>query len=287
MPYALAEVGASGTIVSQIGSYYNDTNPSFAVRLTSGDPTDAAAAVGFVLQQESMMIVSPRPYEGADSQFDPRLEQETRSIPAVFIKIGDKPLVEVDRIYQRLRAVEGVPEFSGQTTIDGEMMILLDAGADVDAVVDAFDSALDNQYPIGDIVLFSSFPESKDYDYETQRPDTRVRRETARERLIDLRSQAEREIARITGRLQGEPLDARSGRGDAPAYERTVRGALNEEGKLELSHFSNKNISILDPTLAGTGADRTKEVQANHRLMAWSYHRRRVPLQKRAGRWGC
>ena len=147
VPYALAEVGASGTIVSQIGSYYNDTNPSFAVRLTSGDPTDAAAAVGFVLQQESMMIVSPRPYEGADSQFDPRRERETRSIPAVFIKIGDKPLAEVDRIYQRLRAVEGVPEFSGQTTIDGEMMILLDAGVDVDAVVDAFDSALDNRYP--------------------------------------------------------------------------------------------------------------------------------------------
>ena len=48
---------------------------------------------------------------------------------------------------------------------------------------------------------------------------------------IDLRSQAEREIARITGRLQGEPLDARSGRGDAPAYERTVRGALNRRRK--------------------------------------------------------
>ena len=109
VPPALAEVSASGEIVSQIGSYYDDTNPSFAVRLTSGDPTDAASAVGFVLQQESMMIVSPRPYEGADSQFDPRLEQETRSIPAVGIKIGNKSLAEVDRIYQRLRAVEEFP----------------------------------------------------------------------------------------------------------------------------------------------------------------------------------
>ena len=261
VPYALAEVGASGTIVSQIGSYYNDTNPSFAVRLTSGDPTDAAAAVGFVLQQESMMIVSPRPYEGADSQFDPRLEQETRSIPAVFIKIGDKPLAEVDRIYQKLRAVEGVPEFSGQTTIDGTMMILFGADADADAVVDAFDSALDSVYPIDSTVLFSSFPESKDYDYETKVPDTRISRSDARERLISLRSQAEREIARITRRIQGEPLDAGSGRADAPAYERTVRGALNEEGKLELSHFSSKSISILDPTLAGTGADRSKRIR--------------------------
>ena len=205
---ALAEVSASGEIVSQIGSYYDDTNPSFAVRLTSGDPTDAASAVGFVIQQESMMIVSPRPYEGADSQFDPRLEQETRSIPAVFIKIGNKSLAEVDRIYQRLRAVEGVPEFSGQTTIDGTM-ILLGADADVDAVVDAFDSALDGIYPIDSTVVFSSFPESKDYDYETKVPDTRIRRETARERLIDLRAEAESEVAKNRKDSKGTALDAK------------------------------------------------------------------------------
>ena len=258
VPSALAEVSASGEIVSQIGSYYDDTNPSFAVRLTSGDPTDAASAVGFVLQQESMMIVSPRPYEGADSQFDPRLEQETRSIPAVFIRIGDKPLAEVNKIYQRLRAVEGVPEISGQTTIDGEMMILLTVDADVDAVVDAFDSALDNQYPIGSTVLFSSFPEAKDYDYETQRPDTRIRRETARERLIDLRAEAQSEVARAIERLKGTALDARSGSANSPDYEQTVRGAITPDGRLALTHFATKELDRTDPTLAGTGADRAK-----------------------------
>lgn len=254
-PSVLAEVSASGEVVSQIGSYKNETNPSFAVRLSSGDPTDAASVLGFVLQQESMMIVSPRPYEGAQSRLDPDLGTETRSIPAIFIKVDDKSQAEIAQIYDTLRTADGAPEFSGQSTIDGNMMILLDGSPDVDAAVAAFDKALGGQYAIDDTVVFSSFPQAKDYNYETEVLNTRVSPEGARRRLNNVRAQAQAEVKRRVQESR-DRLDRRSNRGDI--LER-LSGAVRPNGQLSLTHYSRQPIRRTDPSRAGTGADRTRK----------------------------
>ena len=253
-PQVLAEVSASGEVVSQVGSYKNETNPSFAVRLSSGDPTDAASALGFVLQQESMMVVSPRPYEGAESRVDPALGTETRSTPAIFIQIGEKSASEVAQIYDTLRNADGAPEFSGQSTIDGNMMILLDGSPDVEAAIEAFDRALNRQYAIDDTVVFSSFPQAKDYNYETEVLNTRVSPEGARGRLNNVRAAVQAGIRERVSEARDRG-DRRSNRG--VLLER-LSGAIRPNGRLSLTHYSRTPIQRTDPDRAGTGADRTR-----------------------------
>ena len=168
LPSVLEAAGAEGSVSPQIGSYLDDTNPSFSLRLTSGNPAAVANAVGFVLSQDSMVALAGDAFEGSFEA------------GAVRIQVGDKSLQEIDAIYQTLRGIEGFPQIGGQSTTDGQMTLILEEGVDVEAFSDAVVSALPSEY--SDAVLFDavnvSFPEKKDYDYGSSENDPRRRERT-------------------------------------------------------------------------------------------------------------
>lgn len=239
----VADLGASGEVVSQVGSYLDDTNPSFAVRLDEGDPLQLAKNLGFRLDQDSMMVMSSRQFEGS-----------FRS-PVIGVDVGDLSLSEIDEIYQTLRNVEGVPQISGQSTIDGTMTILLEEGADADQIGAAFKSALGDKYNVEQGEIFVSFPEKKEYDYDNPKNVTGKNRKAVRERYRNLRTETQQ---RIQEAIAGTISDTRAGRGASKDYQRTIDGSLNENGKIGLTHYSFKKLERNDPSLAGTGADKTK-----------------------------
>ena len=239
----VADLDASGEVVSRIGSYLDDTNPSFAVRLGEGDPLQLAKNLGFRLDQDSMMITSSRQFEGS-----------SRS-PLVAIDVGDLSLSEIDKIYQTIRSVEGVPQISGQSTIDGTMTIVLEEGSDADQIGAAFKSALGDKYNVEKGEIFVSFPEKKEYDYDNPKNVTGKNRKAVRERYRNLRTETQQKLQEA---IAGTVSDTRAGRATSPDYDRTIEGSLLPDGRIELTHYSWKKLDRNDPSLAGTGADRTK-----------------------------
>ena len=185
LPSVLEAAGAEGSVSPQIGSYLEDTNPSFSLRLTSGDPAAVANAVGFVLSQDSMVALSADAFEGSFEA------------GAVRIAVGDKSLQEIDAIYQTLRGIDGFPQIGGQSTTDGQMTLILEEGVDVEAFSDAVVEALPSEYT--DAVLFNAvnvaFPEKKDYDYGSSENDPAGNAGVARQRYRAVRVQASQELA--------------------------------------------------------------------------------------------
>lgn len=163
IPGVLAQLGGSGVTTSQVGSYMDDTNPSFALRLGSGNPLEVAKMIGFVLSQESMMVISDKPFEGADS------------VGAIDIEIGDKTPAEVDAIYQKLRGitVNGVQPIAGQSTVGGYMTVLNYSDVPTDELRALVDEALSKSYNVVSHDVYAAFPQKEDYDYGTPQGDTR------------------------------------------------------------------------------------------------------------------
>lgn len=195
LPAALEAAGADGSVFAQIGSYLDDTNPSFSLRLTSGDPAAVARAVGFVLSQDSMVALSADAFEGSFEA------------GAIRIQIGEKSLQEIDAIYQTLRGIEGFPQIGGQSTVDGEMTLILEEGVDRAAFAKAVDKALTSAYTIETTTVNAAFPEKKDYDYASERDDPAGAEGVARQRYRAVRDQASREVAAAIDRYEqgGQP----------------------------------------------------------------------------------
>ena len=195
LPSVLEATGADGSVFSQIGSYLNDTNPSFSLRLTSGDPAAVARAVGFVLSQDSMVALSADAFEGSFEA------------GAIRIQIGEKSLQEIDAIYQTLRGIEGFPQIGGQSTVDGQMTLILEEGVDRAAFAEAVDKALTSAYKIETTTVNAAFPEKKDYEYASERDDPAGAEGMARQRYRAVRDQASREVAEAIDRYEqgGQP----------------------------------------------------------------------------------
>lgn len=178
VPGVLDVSGASGQVTGQIGSYLNDTNPSFAIRLDGGNPMEVAKALGFVLSQDSMMAISTAPFDGSFGAV------------AVRISVGQKTEAEIDAIYQALRGIEGQPQIQGQTTSDGVMTVLLGEGVDAKAMASAMDEKLGGQYEIVTHTINAAFPEKQEYDYASERSDPAGNEGVARQRYRDARAEA-------------------------------------------------------------------------------------------------
>lgn len=240
----IEDTGAIAKVLPQIGSYKDKTNPSFTVRMDAGNPLDLAKNLGFVLDQESMMIISS---EDFDSAYKSSL---------VDIDVGRMGQNQIDEIFQTLRGIEGIPQVSGQSTVDGKMLILLDENVDADMMASAFDRALNGKYDISTSEVFASFPEKAEYDYASPQVIPRENTADFRERYLAFRSQTQRRIADAVSRSLSDP---RAGRATARNYDRTIEGALLPDGKLELTHYSPEKLTVTDPSRAGTGADRFKK----------------------------
>ena len=240
----IEDTGAIAKVLPQIGSYLDNTNPSFAIKIDAGNPLDLAKNLGFALDQDSMMVMSSENFENAFKA------------GAVDIDVGRMNQAQIDEIYQKLRGIEGIPKIQGQSTIDGKMIVLLDEGVDAGMMASAFDRALDGKYDVNTSEVFASFPEKAEYDYASPQVIPRENTADFRERYLAFRDQTQRSIADAVSRALSDP---RAGRGTAPNYNRTVAGALLPDGKLELTHYSPKKLTVTDPSRAGTGADRFKQ----------------------------
>ena len=185
VPKLLKQLKFKGAIQEQTGSYLDDTNPSFAIRLDSGDVETLSKTLGFVLSQDSMMAIAAAEFPGS-----------TQS-SALRIDIGDKTTAEIEQIYNTLRSivVDGAQPIGGQSTSGGVMTILLDQGADVEVMSTLVNNALNNEYTITVHDVYSAFPEKQEYDYADQESDPPGDEGLARQRARDARAEATRLLA--------------------------------------------------------------------------------------------
>ncbi|MGE4126362.1 MAG: hypothetical protein AB7E59_14060 [Pusillimonas sp.] len=118
VPVVLRHLRGSGVLVEQIGSYLDETNPSFALQLEKGDPLKVAGLLACTLAQHSVLVLATQPFAGS------------RYYDAFKIAVGQHSLEQIDALYRRLRQNIGVQLIDGQTTSDGTMTILLPPGTD-------------------------------------------------------------------------------------------------------------------------------------------------------------
>lgn len=228
VPAVLEAANASGAVVAQIGSYLNDTNPSFAIKLTSGNPIEVARGLGFALSQDSMMVVSPVAFEGGFQT------------GAIRINIGPKTEAEVDAIYQALRGIQGYPQIQGQTTTDGFMTIMLDAGVDPAGMANAIDQTLEGNYAVDFASIYAAFPEKQEYDYGSEGNDPAGSEGLARSGYRNARAQAAAalnrsllEFERAGNERSRAERDSAELAADVRANDQRQEGGLtNEEGQL-------------------------------------------------------
>lgn len=179
---ALTEFGLKGYVDTQVGSYLDDTNPSFALYLDSGDSVAMAKFLGYVLSQDSMMVVSPKAGKGLDQT------------GAVRVNIGDVPASKVDKIYQQLREIEvdGEKPVGGQSYMNGHMVVLNYSNVPTDQLAKLINDKLDDNYEVITEDVYTAFPEKKDYDYANPSSDPRGNAGVLRQAGRDLRTEATR-----------------------------------------------------------------------------------------------
>ena len=218
IPSVLSAVRSNGNVVNQVGSYLDDTNPSFALMVQSGNPLEISKAIGFVLSQDSMMVVSLTPFKGGDL------------VPAISINIGNKAPQEVEAIYNSLREIEvgGNKPVGGQTFANGHMTILNYSDVQTDQLADLIDKKLNGQYNVLSRDVYSAFPEKKDYDYASPQDDGSGSKADLRQRLRGLRAEASGLVEREVG--VGPQRAGDRGRRDQGRVLAPLEGAPNVQG---------------------------------------------------------
>lgn len=232
LPETLTALDIKGEIVLQTGSYLEDTNPSFSLKVAKGDALTAAKVMGHGLVQDSMVVLSAKPTEGTD---------ETGLVQ---ILIGDKSFEETEAIYKTLRALKIGDEqpIGGQTTSNGVMTVLNFSGVKTRELAAAIDEALGGAYAVEYGKAFTAFPSKEQYDYADQGTDTAGSGEQAGRWARDLRGRAQ---AALRSELDTARASAAGRAGDAAA----TAGASPRLGY----HFSRTSRALLDGRLYGTG----------------------------------
>lgn len=182
-------------LVTKIGGYLGDTNPSMALNVDPDKAVAAAKLLGHGLSQDSMMLASSTKTPGLDE------------VEAVVVRLpkGQTNLASVRGIYDRI--YKKVPEAAGFSLFGDQMTILnfpnwetgkLDT--DTKSLAASIDKALEGRYDLWQDVGFSSFIENGDY---LNAPDRKAggRKAAAWRRLADnLRSQASKTLEEELGR---------------------------------------------------------------------------------------
>jgi hypothetical protein len=187
VPKVLAGYGTKALSATQIGSYLEFTNPSFALMLEKGgNALEISKELGFVLNQDSMMLLAPNEFKGSDP------------VGAIRISLGSMSESKVDEIYQQLREirVNGEQPVGGQSTINGQMTVLNYSDVATDELGRLIDEKLGGAYPVTGHEVHSAFPAKKDYDYGLPSSDPRGNAGLARQRARALRSEASRLLGR-------------------------------------------------------------------------------------------
>ncbi len=226
--------GTSGKFVMQSGGYEGATNPSMALEVEN--PTrivEIAKALGHVLSQDSMMVVSPVEVAG------------TERVGVVTIELQDGIADEdVAALYDRLWEMErdGQKLIGGHTTANGKMAILNYSGIDTKTLAEMVNDHLDNQYTVRSESAYAAFPQKEDYGYASDTQQGAAAAGSSVRAGVDrLRAEASRQIGRRLGTLastsrQGlrdrpqRTLASTARRSDAAGNRRT-RGVAAPQGR--------------------------------------------------------
>tara|TARA_A100001391_G_scaffold173030_2_gene134794 strand:- start:25 stop:8766 length:8742 start_codon:yes stop_codon:yes gene_type:complete len=157
----LSSINVPSLFSIQVGSYLEDTNPSFAVSVDTNDPLGITKQIGFMLNQQSMITVASNPFPGLD---------KTES---VIVSVNTNSPLEIQKIYQELRGitVEGDQPIGGQSTINGQMVIFNYSGLPNNQLADLVDKKLNGVYEVAEGDAYTAFPEKEDYDYANPQED--------------------------------------------------------------------------------------------------------------------
>lgn len=243
VPKVLERLGTSGIIANQVGSYEENTNPSFVLYLDKGDALEVAKALGFALAQDSVMVLSPKEFKGGEA------------VGALAIEIGNKTPAEVDAIYQSLREIEvkGERPIAGQSMANGVMTILNYSKVPTKQLALLVDQKLNKGYTILTRDVFAAFPDKKEYDYASEANDGRGSRADLRKWSRSVRAEATRAVERELG---GSGIQ-RSNRATGLAEPARGSGARPDEGDagtiVGVHYGTQANITSLSGDRYGSG----------------------------------
>jgi hypothetical protein len=281
VPQVLRALGVQGHLAEQVGGYMENTNPSLALMVDNqADLIPTAKALGHVLSQDSVVVVSDTAMEGLEPN------------GAVIIKLpeGYGPK-EIENLFNRLRTLkdaDGNTMVDGHTTKNGEMGLLNFTGLDNAAFVDIIFKHLGGEFDIRPQTIHSTLIPHQEYGYgQDSSPEAGWRAGSVQRKLGDLQSRAARLLDAALARHErgggkvrfdlrddrvhqggdggvqrdaaqggrgGVPRDAaQDGRGPAseqvPGYGKAIDGAVSVTG----IHYSQKPRETLDARKYGTG----------------------------------
>ena len=240
---AMADFDVDGYIAPQVGSYMDDTNPSFALFLNSGDSVEISKFIGYALSQDSMMVISPKPAKGLDK------------VSAITVDLNTQDPAKIDKIYQELRKikVDGETPIGGQTTMNGKMILLNYSNVDSNELASLIDDKLKGDYNISVDDVYSAFPEKESYNYANPSDDPRGERGAVRERSRSLRDEATRQLQAELG----EPTSQRGRRKlslplttESAQKSENLRGIISDETLYKVQEVLNtytekpKNVNV-------------------------------------------
>jgi hypothetical protein len=195
LPQAMESLGIQGYVANQIGSYKDDTNPSFGLFIKKGNADQVlqlTKMIGYALSQKEMVLASPKETKGLFKN------------GAVRIPVGDINIQEVNSIYQRLRGirVNGKPILDGQTTVHGNMVVMNFSGLPIEEFAQKIHEQLQGDYNVTIDDVYSNLIEEKEYNYGDPKSDPRGDRGVLRERSRTLRSEASKLLNQRIGQAE-------------------------------------------------------------------------------------
>jgi Large polyvalent protein associated domain 38/ADP-Ribosyltransferase in polyvalent proteins len=237
---AFEATNSRGTIEKQIGSYLNNTNPSFAISLKEGNPLEFAKFLGHALSQKSMVVLSSDEGEGLSKT------------GAIIVSVGNKSAKEIDEIYQKLRRIHlyGEQSIGGQSTINGEMIILNYSKADTSMLAKEIDYRLGREYNVEYTDIYAAFPEKEDYNYASFENVGSKEEANIRSRSNSLRAKASELLQKeIDSYRPPEPAERPSIRGGIVLGKNKQEGATSYRGV----HYGKNQVSVLTGRSWSTG----------------------------------
>lgn len=199
VPGVLQTLNTSGSIEAQVGGYLGETNPSLALRVD--DPAlavEVAKALGVVLSQDSMVVVSATPVPGTEP---------TGAVTVTLPEGAD--FAYIDALYQKLWELEanGDKLVGGHSTANGQMLILNFSDLPIEQFAQLIDQHLGGALEVNIDDVYTAFPENgKDYDYGSDRQEgaTPAGGASAEGRSLgDIRREASQRIQAAIGAAEG------------------------------------------------------------------------------------
>ena len=232
VPKVLDEFDVTGGFQVQVGGYEGKTNPS--LMLTVSSPNAAipiSKMLGYVLNQDSMMVISPQKISGANP------------VGSVQVKLpdgwGQKEIAAFyDKLWE-LKDKKGNHLVGGHSTSNGVMTIMNYSGYSDEKLAQKI-ANIAPEYETMISTMYSAFPERKDYGYaisdegavdgaRVDRRANRIRSEAAEELEREL-SEAERRNVSKTTESVGRRNGSRNGEVKGKSAGRVLGGTQEGAG---------------------------------------------------------